>query len=437
VTTTWKIVLDAPAATCARVIVDAIVNDLASGRTPEDTSQNAQADPFIALLFAEAAGSLAAPMMTAKAEAVLETAVSGLAERPMEPGLFGGFCGVAWLAMRLPGMLKAARRAPKASHTAVDEVEAQEDPCEEIDQALIGRLRAPIPYHDCDLISGLVGVGVYALERLSRPSGRELLELVVKQLARNSVERHPGITWHTHPALLPEQQRREAPAGYYNLGVAHGVPGTVAFLGYVVRTGIAEDEASRLLHGAVAWLLSQQLDEGEGARYPSRSGPGVKPIAGRMAWCYGGLGVSAALMVAARAVGDERWEREAVRLALMEAGRAEERAGVKDACLCHGSAGNAHVFRRLYQATGVGEFLTAARFWYGKTLAMWTPRTGIGGYHFWGLRDRGNLSSPSAWIVDPSFLSGSAGVGLALISATTAAEPTWDRLLLCDTLACE
>lgn len=39
------------------------------------------------------------------------------------------------------------------------------------------------------------------------------------------------------------------------------------------------------------------------------------------------------------------------------------------------------------------------------------------------------------WLVDPTFLTGVAGIGLALLGATTDIEPVWDRLLLLSPVA--
>jgi lantibiotic biosynthesis protein len=35
------------------------------------------------------------------------------------------------------------------------------------------------------------------------------------------------------------------------------------------------------------------------------------------------------------------------------------------------------------------------------------------------------------WTGDPGFLTGAAGIGLALLAAVSPVEPEWDRLLLC------
>jgi hypothetical protein len=40
------------------------------------------------------------------------------------------------------------------------------------------------------------------------------------------------------------------------------------------------------------------------------------------------------------------------------------------------------------------------------------------------------VAGKRGWRGDPSFLTGSAGVTLALLAATTGADPVWDRVLL-------
>ncbi|HEX7277236.1 MAG TPA: lanthionine synthetase LanC family protein, partial [Acidimicrobiales bacterium] len=86
------------------------------------------------------------------------------------------------------------------------------------------------------------------------------------------------------------------------------------------------------------------------------------------------------------------------------AARPIQDAGVVDAGLCHGAAGLLHVSNRLYQATGDERQAAAARRWLEPALTL--PVAGAG------------------------FLEGRAGVGLALLAATTDVEPEWDRILL-------
>lgn len=101
-------------------------------------------------------------------------------------------------------------------------------------------------------------------------------------------------------------------------------------------------------------------------------------------------------------------------------------ARIQDAGLCHGAAGNLHIFRRLHEYTGEPKFHQAALAWLEATLAYRCPDEGIGGYRMWGEVEE----SRQGWLNDASFLSGSGGVGLALLGAVTNVEPKWDRLLL-------
>src|SRR5262249_35842253 len=120
------------------------------------------------------------------------------------------------------------------------------------------------------------------------------------------------------------------------------------------------------------------------------------------------------------------WEHAGLDIALRAAQRTPDQAGVVDAGLCHGAAGLGHLFNRLAQASKEARLIDAARFWFEQTLAMSRPGQGVGGFQAWGPAPNGEL----AWWADPSFLTGAAGIGLALLAAATDVEPCWDRVLL-------
>jgi hypothetical protein len=108
--------------------------------------------------------------------------------------------------------------------------------------------------------------------------------------------------------------------------------------------------------------------------------------------------------------------------------RPAERAGCIDAGLCHGTVGLAHIYNRLWQDTGEALFADAARLWYRNTLELRRPGKGIAGFQAY-YRDL-VPGQPAGWIDDSSFLTGAAGIALALLSAISPVEPAWDRLLL-------
>jgi lantibiotic modifying enzyme len=402
----WQPLLQGGLKEHAEDAVHAIVGDLsAPGRDIAENPSLAGGISGLALLHCYLAQSQRGPDHAALAGRHLHRAITAVADSPTCAALYSGLTGVGWALAHLQG------RLPDLDG---------EDDLAAIDKALLSHLDQSPWRDDYDLIGGLVGFGVYGSERLPRPAALACLECVAERLAETAEHRAEGITWWTNPAWLPAEARARYPQGYYNLGLAHGVPGVIALLGQV--SSVAAARARPLLDGAVRWLLAQQLPGG----YPHWVGPEGTDRPGRLAWCYGDPGVAAALLLAARCVGEPAWEREARAVARRAAGRPPDQAGVMDAGLCHGAAGLGHLFNRLFQATGDPSFAEAARAWFERALLMRRPGRGVGGYEAWQPGDDG----APAWVADPGLLTGSVGIALALLAATTAIEPAWDRMLL-------
>src|SRR6266542_3837748 len=226
------------------------------------------------------------------ADEFLDRALTLLEAAPAVPSLYGGYVGVAWVAQHL-------RR-----FTAWNE---ESDPDGEIDHALLEHLSLD-PWHgDYDLIGGLVGIGVYAMERLDSAASRSCLQRVVRRLSGLAVASSPGATWLTPADRLRGQVREACPRGHFNMGVAHGVPGAIALLAMAESASLACNFPSGLASQAVDWLVAQRLatDRGFPAWQPvGESLSALKPA--RLAWCYGDVGVAATLAVAARARGCAR-----------------------------------------------------------------------------------------------------------------------------------
>jgi hypothetical protein len=389
----WPPLLEGALAERARAVTDEIVAATHPDQLQVDDPALAMGAAGIALLHAYRAAADPRQGHEEAAQAWLDRAIDGV-ERLETPSLYGGFSGVAWAAAHLDGRV----------------VEWEDDPNQEIDEVLLGLLgRVPWgwPY---DLIVGTVGVGVYALERLPRPSAAALAARVLDQLEALAERVPEGLRWHTPHEHLPPIQRAGAPAGYYNLGLSHGVPGIVALLGALAAPAAPAELRARarpLLDGAVGWLRAQQR-RAPGSRFSAWLVlPDCEAFDCRTAWCYGDPGVAAALVGAARGIDEPAWGAAALELARHAAARPPAESGVEDAALCHGAAGLGHVFHRLYRATGDPALGEAARRWLAAALEL--PR-------------------PTA----PGLLEGKAGLALALLAATTPVVPAWDRMLLID-----
>lgn len=340
--------------------------------------------------------------------AALGHAVDAVAAQPLGPSLMQGFTGVAWTIAHL------ARRAGADASGATGAVDA----------ALSGLLRQGGWKGPYDHVSGVVGIGVYALERLPDPAGADLLELVVSTLAELAERADGGATWFTPPEELHPDARERAPRGYYNLGVAHGVPGVISVLAGAAAADVPG--AGDLLDAAVTWLERQRFDDAA-AVWPFFVGPGVESFVSRLAWCYGDPGITLTLLQAAAARERDDWATLAGEAMDKMVRRADEESGVTGASLCHGSAGLAHICGRLHAASGHDGLDAMARTWARRTLGLRRDGEPMGGFTVWDPLQPGEVGGD---VQGPGFLAGIAGVALTLAAAATDVAPDWDRCLL-------
>ncbi len=293
-----------------------------------------------------------------------------------DPRFFDGLPGVGWVAAHLgvePELLSG------------------------LDSAVSGLLTADAPY---ELGAGLVGLGVYALERLPRPAAQGLVAEVLRLLELRLVRRRGQALLQTPAEHLPPWQARLAPAGLVDLGMAHGLAGALAFSASALSAGVSAPRARRLVEALRAGLLGEAR-RAAGAGVPSmRVARGEPPMKPRLAWCYGDAGVACALLAAG--------DRGAAR-GLLDRVHPLTRS-VRSASLCHGAAGVMHLYSRLGLA--IPALRDRAVEWMDAVLEDRYP-----------LEERGAQAGHG-------LLSGEAGVGLALLAAVSDVEPAWDRALL-------
>jgi lantibiotic biosynthesis protein len=298
------------------------------------------------------------------------------------PALVEGLAGAGWTAAHVGD--------------GVDEL------LEVIDRKLIALLEPGAWSGDFDLISGPAGFGVYFLEREGEAGARGR-ERMVDYLTRTAVRMDQGAAWFTSKEHLGPVEGAGWPDGGYDCGVAHGTAGVIGVLLRIAAVADAPPAAAPLAADATRWLLAQCRD----GQLPAMV-LGEQSAPSRAGWCYGSPGVALALGGRAELCD---W------LAL-----SPEDTGFVGPGLCHGAATLVHASNRMYHATREPRFRADALAWLERLLAFHSPgapHAGFGDPHVTAERRAG-------------LLSGSAGVGLALLATVTDLEPTWDRLLLLD-----
>lgn len=437
----WQPLLAAhhPLSGCA----EAIAHDIARHAPPgsESTVRHhdlAQGSAGLAVLFAHLARALGSATYRELAVEYANACVDAAAAST-RIDLFSGLAGVAWATSHTANVLDVGRHADTSDSTAggptgdlptsgdVDDAsdDASDDALGEVLQASLADDRWRGHY---DLVSGLVGLGVFALQRHSRPWAAPLLAAIVERLW-NWAEICPrGARWLTPVRLLPDWQRTTFPNGHYNVGLAHGSPGVVAMLSHAVSVLPDSPRTRELLTLAARWLADEAM------RDPAKSirayfGPGAnQQPSGRVAWCYGDPGAAVALLSGARALGDAGLEQVALHVAHRAARRDIAGSGAVDAGFCHGAAGVAHVFNRLYQATGDDTIRQAAIDWASSILTFRRAENVLAGFYRY-LKDP--ATGTVAYLDEPSVLEGAAGIALVTLSLFHAQEPSWDHWLLC------
>lgn len=379
-----------------------------------------------ALLFAYLAEAEQSASWNQKAIESLNLAIERVSVgRVSSLGLYGGLSEIGWIIEHVRNLPLSRGVGLVETCTEWGPFDGDDDPISEIDEFLIRSLATGTYDGSYDLINGLVGIGIYFLERLPRDAGIRGVELILKHLY-DSADIFPssGATWFTSSHLLPKSHLAACPGGYYNLGVAHGVPAVVYFLAETFVARIQEACAKDLLNDSVKWLLEQQRSPCELSRYGNWMAAEQEQGDSRLRWCYGDLGISAVLHHVAARVGNPHWQSAAEALSDRCLVWPREKAGICDAQLCHGAMGVAHVFSRIYHLYGNSLYKVAANAWFEQGLAMRRSGVGIGGFCAW------NSGANPHWTEDRSFLSGGIGISLALLAAITPIEPEWDRLLV-------
>ena len=355
-------------------------------------------------------------------------------------GLFAGLAGVGLVASCLSGDGSRYRRLL----ATIDQALAAQAPAlaARTGRAARGAPGRPrgVAVRELDLISGLAGVGAYLLVRRAQPGVAPALRAVLEGLVELTGADGGGPRWRTPPASLRPAERARYPAGSLNCGLAHGIPGPLAVLALAMQTGTEVAGLPAAVARTADWLAAHRTEDPSGPtwphaiglsdhRPPGPGGPAPGPAGpggpaerlGRSAWCYGGPGVAAALRLAGEALGHDGHRDLAVAALRAALARTDQGRAVGSPTFCHGQAGLLAVTASFARATGDPGFARAAAAMAAGLLDRFDPAAPL------GYRD---LDAGGRAVDQPGLLTGAPGVALALLGATSPAEPAWGRLFL-------
>lgn len=395
----WRPLLVGDDATRARAIVEDIASVLAARPISVEGigSRLTHGEPGLGLGFAYLARVLDRPDLAEQAELRLGAALDHAVASPASPYLWSGLAGVVW--------------AVEQALTLLD-LRGDDDPHAEVDDVLLAVLDQ-IDEPPFELLGGVAGLAIYALERMPAPGARRVLERVVALLHARAEPSGPGVRWVTRLAELTPGERIAFPTGYCSFGVAHGNAGVLVVLAAAAAWQV--DGAAALAEASARWLLSHRRAASTAGQFPPLlDDPSTHD---QPSWCWGDLGIATALVAAGTAVDQAAWADAGVSIASAVAARPIESCHITDANLCHGAVGTAHMLAR------VG-LVSRAIDWYRHAVAMYRPGCGIGGFI---TEERNHETMAFEPVAIAGMLDGSMGIAMGLAAAISSVEPSWDR----------
>ncbi len=296
-----------------------------------------------------------------------------------------------------------------------------------INTALSKGYRLHVDYYD--LMSGIIGIGVYALKNKRLARFTELTEKILKTLIEliKPIEIQgvlvPGWYLPSEYQML-EEEKKFYPNGSFNFGLAHGVTGILAFFAIASIQGFKVSglqdcighishyliKNRRQLRGSYFWdtIISFE-DEVRSLR--------TQNCFFRDAWCYGSPSVSRALFLAGKALQESEIQSFAIESFKSIFSRTMSEWNIPGPTFCHGLSGLLSFTHLFAIESKDNDLVEKAAFIEARILELYHPN------HPFGFQDQHLIPNRGLIFVDsPGLLQGAAGVLLSLLTRETGCQ---------------
>lgn len=210
-----------------------------------------------------------------------------------------------------------------------------------------------------------------------------------------------------------------------NFGLAHGLPSVLKLCLEFFKQDICKTDARKMAYDIIALLKLHKNKNEDKSLFPSTvSISNHKPNYSRVAWCYGDLTIGFVLYQAGLVFEDpELTDYAVVILIHTSKRRSEEETVIRDAGICHGSAGAAHIYHKMWHFTQNNVFKETCDFWIQKTIDFSSHEDALAGYKAYA------PTAEQKYIDSHGLLDGVSGIGLVLLSYLTG-DFSWDYCLM-------
>ncbi len=393
-----------------------------SHRSPSDV---ASGDAGLALMYSYFDACMPGQGFDLVTQQYLRIAAEGTRQSTLAfPSLFGGTAGLAFT------LVQASQGGKRYQQTLA---RVHQGLCRQI---LTHPWRRPesaagVASSDFDLIMGASGVLVYlvSLEQVDSTIQAAIAHLLAYLLWLSEAGQPLGQErWYVPPDLLPtDMHRQHFPGGYFDCGLAHGIPGPLAALALAWVAGYRYPGLREAIASLAGWVVAHRVEQEGGSDWPAslplecatapQTWQQLPPT--RSAWCYGAPGVARSLWLAGRALGDRELCVRGIKAIEAVLRRPVAARAIDAPTLCHGVAGLLQICLRFAHECESDLVHAHIPILTEQILEAFDPTSALG---FRDIDERGPCDQP-AW------LTGAPGVAMVLLSAATNVTPTWDRVL--------
>lgn len=285
----------------------------------------------------------------------------------------------------------------------------------ELDGEVAESMLQDIKESDFDFLHGAMGKFYYLLQRTHVQKNIKYLKEAVRYISEVAEVREGEIFWYFydhHDHKIQEQ---------VNLGMSHGMTSVPVLLSMFYRYVEPDSKVEEMVNQSINHIINQ-LDFAGHWVAPFFSGGNRQN--GRLAWCYGDVGLAICLTQTGLNFNNRKWMKLGIKIGLNCVRKKDPMNNrVLDACICHGTSGLSIIYDAIGEHSRNVEFNRAAQYWRRKTIDYSKMENDTLGYLYWD-HSRG-------WIkMKYGLLEGLVGVGLSLISKSDSKLKNWEKCLL-------
>jgi lantibiotic biosynthesis protein len=349
---------------------------------------------------------------------LMENSIEEINSKPMDCSLAKGYSGFGWLLQHLIKIRFLSQTEGQILN--------------ELDEIIYESLDIDHVGNNYDLLYGLIGKGVYFMERDSSALKKKALDKIVNILYEISLKDKPNCLYWLDPISIEHDDTRNS-NNLYNLGLAHGMASIISFLSLLYKESSQRKLLSEMIEKSTNWLFEQTIYNRESI-FPVFSN---EQESSRLAWCQGDLGILKALEDVGQFVSNKSLKllKNSIVEKIIErdfmSAFIDHDSDFLDITFCHGTSGIFHMMNRMGGDTSKTNQKLSQRshYWLNLTLNSLEKNvekhpTGVVASVY------DQASKKFKWVEDYGIIQGASGVGLVLLSVINPEFNHWDKFLL-------